>query len=110
MRTCLDLKSLSETDERLMNLEVEVVSKDIDPLHVERRMQQKGITPTMIKIAIAYGCHHRHEGASIYRLGDKHLANTRYSKHIDKLRGLKVVLVGRTRMILTAYRDTKWKK
>ncbi len=110
MKSCLDLKSLSEDDERLMNLEVDIVSKDIDPLHVERRMQQKAITPTMIKIAIAYGESHRHEGASIYRLGDKHLVNTRYSKHIDKLRGLKVVLVGSSRAVLTAYRDVKWKK
>ena len=110
MRTCLDLKSLSKNDEKLMNLEVDIVCKDLDPLHVERRMQQKGISPTMIKIAIVYGSHHRHEGASIYRLGDKQLVNTLYSKHIDKLRGLKVVVVGSSKAVLTAYRDSKWKK
>jgi hypothetical protein len=62
-----------------------------DPLHVERKQQQRGITTSMLLIALYYGKRNRTYQDLSYTVLDKSLKGTIYEKYIDKLRGLTII-------------------
>lgn len=68
-RQRLDL--LAASDPRLLNTpEVVLLGSRSDPGHAQRRCQQRGITRTKIRIALAYGrqCSHSAGGAAVVQL------------------------------------------
>lgn len=62
-----------------------------DPTHAQRRQQQRGITNTMITIALTHGKPDHNHGAIRYTLTDRILRHSPYQKFTDTLRGLTVV-------------------
>lgn len=62
-----------------------------DPLHVERKQQQRAINNNMILITLFYGIKKRSYQDLAYVITDRSLRNTIYEKYIDKLRGLTII-------------------
>lgn len=107
-----DLRNLLEEDPKAAALgELEFIASDKDPNHVERRQQQRAISLEMIKICLIYGSHRWIHGALTYTITDRSLQGTRYEKHIDTLRGLRVVTYGEGKVKTTYwYQIIKRKK
>jgi hypothetical protein len=73
--------------------------------HALQRMQQRGIKPWMIDVALVYGEEmHDRKGCIRYILTDRVLENTPYRKHNGCLRGLCVIVSTDEGEIVTA----KW--
>ena len=88
-----NFKELIQKDTKLsMITDYEVIIKDKDPNHYERRKQQRAITEQMVAVCLGYGLKKYIRGAKTYTLLDKSLKGTPYIKYIEKLRGLRVVL------------------
>ena len=61
------------------------------PPHARARMQQRGITPRMIRVALGYGERAWSHGRICHRVTDRCLCGTAYAAESDRLRGLCVV-------------------
>jgi len=77
--------------------------------HCQERLQQRGITPQMMDIALRCGRHDRVPGAKRYQITDRSLQNTPYEAQIDRLRGLTLIVYEET-SVGTAYWDFRLKK
>ncbi|MCP9928838.1 DUF4258 domain-containing protein [Cyanobium sp. CH-040] len=62
-----------------------------DPSHAERRCQQRGISLTKIRIALAYGRHDHHHGWERWTLVSRRLRRTPYERFEHDLNGLQLV-------------------
>lgn len=72
-------------------------------VHSQTRMQQRGITERMIRIALEHGERYWSHGAVCYRITERSLCSTPFVSESDRLRGLCVV-VARDGSIITV----KW--
>ena len=92
MNTSARLNLIAQDDRKLQTIGLisnwEVNS---DPLHFQRRQQQRGVNEAMVRIAIAYGKKEYIYDAISFTLIDKKLRHTPYQKFIDALRGLRVI-------------------
>jgi hypothetical protein len=86
------LKQLILADEKIIKNKFDVLRKDKDPEHYERRKQQRAITEEIVHLCLAYGEKKRIRGALTYTILDKNLKSTIYNKYLEKVRGLRVVL------------------
>lgn len=67
------------------------VINDKDPNHVKRKQQQRAISDEAILVCLKHGVKKRTFGDLSFTLTDRSLADTKYSKYVDKLRGLTVI-------------------
>jgi len=67
------------------------VVNEKDPLHVQRKKQQRAISTNMILIALFYGIKKRTYQDLAYTITDRSLYGTYYEKYICNLRGLTVI-------------------
>jgi hypothetical protein len=72
-------------------------------------MQQRGITPQMVDIALRYGRRDYAPAAKRYQITDRALVGTPYEKQTDQLRGLTLIVYEDSR-VGTAYWDFRLKK
>lgn len=87
------LKELINRDDKIIPIEhYNILRKDNDPYHYERRQQQRAISKEMVSLCLTYGEKKRIRGALTYTILDKNLKFTKYSKYLSELRGLRVVL------------------
>lgn len=92
MNTHKHRQQLVQTDAYLADIHLpRPAPKAKDPNHAQRRQQQRGINPAMIRIALGYGRKHHRHGAIVFTLSDKTLRYSPYAKFTDTLRGLTVV-------------------
>ena len=61
-------------------------------LHSRRRMQQRGITARMVRIALEIGEKRQSHQAVCHRITERLLLHTRFAAESDRLRGLCVVV------------------
>jgi hypothetical protein len=87
----IQLTNSDDIVKALPPIEAFCLAKDHD--HVNRRLQQRAISWSMIKLALAYGKRQYHSGAMTWTLLDKSLQYTPYARFIDKLRGLRIIAV-----------------
>ena len=85
------LEELVSTDSTIKHDSIDVVVNEKDPLHFERKKQQRGIDNNMILIALFYGRKARTYQDISYTILDRCLKNTDYEKHLSKLRGLTII-------------------
>lgn len=71
--------------------------------HADVRMQQRGVTPRMVQIALVYGDQTWSHGSVCHRITERVLCGTPFAAEADRLRGLCVVL-GRDGTVITV----KW--
>lgn len=74
--------------------EVELVGTRCDHSHAQRRCQQRGISLTKIRIALAYGDHENHHHHERWTLLARQLNDSPYGRFARELNGLQ--LVGRS--------------
>lgn len=92
VKTKYELLDLLAADPNKQKLRpIRFIEKDKDPNHVERRHQQRAISEVMVQICLLYGAKKWIHGALTYTLSDRSLFNTPYYRHIELLRGLRVV-------------------
>ncbi|MFZ9736925.1 MAG: DUF4258 domain-containing protein [Prochlorotrichaceae cyanobacterium] len=92
MKTEKQLKTILSQDSSASNAIEWSFAKHLkDPNHAQRRQQQRGITNTMITIALTHGKPDHNHGAIRYTLTDRILRHSPYQKFTDTLRGLTVV-------------------
>jgi hypothetical protein len=61
--------------------------------HSQKRCSQRAVDENMILIALVYGSVKRRGQESIHNIKDCNLRGTKFSKFIDKLRGLTVICI-----------------
>ena len=71
--------------------EVEMVGTRHDPGHAQRRCQQRGISITKIRIALAYGHHEFHHNDERWTLLSRQLRLTPYARYENELTGLQLI-------------------
>jgi hypothetical protein len=74
--------------------------------HAGVRLQQRGITPTMLSAALTYGLREWSHGAILCQVTDRALRGTPLSREGDRLRGL-VLVLSRDGTLITAKWDRK---
>jgi len=62
-----------------------------DPSHAQRRCQQRGISITKIRIALAYGRHEIHHQLERWTLLSRQLRRSPYARFAGELNGLQLV-------------------
>ena len=112
MKTKTSIQQLSKLDTKLNDLQYMFIESNHDPLHIERKQQQRAITDTAISICLCYGNKKRAIKAWNYTLTDRSLKDTPYKKHKDSLRGLTIIGNWEDNVfyIITAYWDFNIKK
>lgn len=99
------LEELVLSDLTIKQDSVDIVVNEKDPLHVERKQQQRAIDNNMVLIALFYGRKARTYQDISYTIVDRSLLGTPYEKYLSKLRGL--TIIGRweddTFNIITSY-------
>lgn len=85
------LEELVTSDPAIKHDCVDIIINEKDPLHVERKQQQRGIDDNMILIALHYGRKARTYQDTSYTLLDRSLVGTSYEKYMSKLRGLTII-------------------
>lgn len=112
MKTKNSIKELSKTDIKLQEIFYSFIESNHDPLHIERKQQQRAITDTAISICLAYGSKKRAIKAWNYTITDRSLKDTIYEKHSNSLRGLTIIGNWEDNVfhIITAYWDFHIKK
>ena len=85
------IHDLVRQDKKANSVQLVHANKEKDPLHVERRQQQRAISDELTQVALAYGTAKWDRGSKIKTLNDRNLKKTVYQKYISKLRGLSVV-------------------
>lgn len=91
MKTKKSIKNITSVDSKLQELCYNFIESNHDPLHIERKTQQRAITKEAIEICLAYGKKKRAIKAWNYSITDRSLHNTSYSKFKDSLRGLTII-------------------
>jgi len=86
-----ELAALTFLDEKIDVDCLLYVVNDKDPLHVERKQQQRAINDTMVLVALYYGSKKRTYKDLAYTITDRSLRGTPYNKFIGKLRGLTII-------------------
>jgi len=71
--------------------EVVLVGTRYDPGHAQRRCQQRGISLTKIRIALAYGRHEMHHNDERWTLLSRQLRLTPYARYERELTGLQLI-------------------
>lgn len=74
--------------------------------HCRTRMQQRGIRPAMVEIALTHGDFRWSRCRLCFRVTDRSLRNTDHAARIDQLRGL-VVVLSQGGMVITAKWDRR---
>lgn len=85
------LEELVLSDSTIKQDVIDVIVNDKDPLHVERKQQQRGIDNNMLLIALFYGRKARTYQDVSYTIIDRNLKGTPYEKFLSKLRGLTII-------------------
>lgn len=94
MNTHRQIRQLAAADPKLLELgNIQMVTRQRDRNHVQRRKQQRAIKDSMIRVALGYGNRVYARGALHFQLSDRHLRGTPYARFTDALRGLTVVCV-----------------
>lgn len=91
MSTKAELAALVFKDKKINTECLDYVINEKDPLHVQRKQQQRAINNTMILIALFYGNKKRTYQDLAYMITDRSLRTTPYEKYICKLRGLTII-------------------
>lgn len=91
MNVRAELAALISEDEKIDTTCLCYVINEKDPLHVERKQQQRAINDDMILIALFYGSKKRTYQDLAYTITDRSLRGTPYEKYMCKLRGLTVI-------------------
>jgi len=86
-----ELAALISNDEKIDASCLQYVVNDKDPLHVERKQQQRAINDDMVLIALFYGSKKRTYQDLAFTITDRSLRGTRYEKYLCKLRGLTII-------------------
>lgn len=107
VNTNKSIKDIAIIDSKLFDLNYSFVESNHDPLHIQRKTQQRGISINAIEICLAYGVKKRAIKAWNYTLTDRSLTGTKYEKYIDSLRGLTIIgnWSNNTFYIITSYWD-----
>jgi len=85
------LETLVEADPIINSDSIDILVNEKDPLHVERKQQQRAIDDNMILIALYYGRKERTYQDISYTIVDRSLLRTDYEKYLSKLRGLTII-------------------
>lgn len=85
------LEALVSADPIINENTIELFDNEKDPLHVERKQQQRAIDNNMILIALHYGRKQRTYQDISYTIVDRSLKGTEYEKFLSKLRGLTII-------------------
>lgn len=86
------LDRIAAMDPRLQATpDVELVGTRHDPGHAQRRCQQRGISLTKIRIALAYGRHEIHHNNDRWTLLSRQLRLTPYARYESELTGLQLI-------------------
>ncbi len=91
MKTRAGLAALISCDEKIDTDCLFYSVNDKDPLHVERKQQQRAINDDMVLIALFYGSKKRTYQDLAYTITDRSLRDTPYEKYMCKLRGLTII-------------------
>ena len=91
MKVNKSIKQIGLLDSKLTNLNYCFVESNHDPLHIERKLQQRAISIPAVEICLAYGKKKRAIKAWNYTITDRSLKNTLYEKYITSLRGLTII-------------------
>jgi hypothetical protein len=62
-----------------------------DAGHAQRRCQQRGISHTKLRIALAYGRHDHHHGQQRWTLLGRSLLRSPYARFCNELEGLQLI-------------------
>lgn len=111
MKTKTCIEELSQHDTKLTSVDYSFVISNHDPLHIERKQQQRAISDVAINICLAYGQKRRAIQAWNYTITDRCLKGTIYEKYIGALRGLTIIGNWEESVfnIITSYWDFKIK-
>ena len=86
------LQALASCDPRLGSLPlIRLGGTAMDHSHAARRAQQRGISATKLRIALAYGIHEHHLGLERWTLYGRRLRRTPYARYLRELEGLQLV-------------------
>jgi hypothetical protein len=86
-----ELNILVDSDKHIILKQFTFFENSKDDFHVIRKQQQRAISNNMILIALNYGVKNRSFQDMTYTITDRCLINTKYEKHLSKLRGLTIV-------------------
>ena len=105
------LTQLIEDDVNIKIKNYLLVNNLKDPLHVQRKHQQRAIKEEYVIIALNYGVKTRTFGEVSYTIVDKSLINSPYSIYLSNLRGLTVIGIWRNNLfnLITSYWNYKVK-
>ena len=85
------LEALVSADPIINEDTIDLFENEKDPLHVERKQQQRAIDNNMILVALHYGRKQRTYQDISYTIVDRSLIGTEYEKFLSKLRGLTII-------------------
>jgi len=86
------LEAIASADPLLHDLpEIHLGGTASDRGHARRRCQQRGISYTKLRIALAYGHHDHHHGMQRWTLLGRRLRSTSYARYERELEGLQLV-------------------
>jgi len=86
------LETIASTDPVLASLpDIDLRGTARDDAHARRRCQQRGISLTKLRIALAYGRHEHHHGQQRWTLLSRRLRCSPYARFEGELQGLQLV-------------------
>ncbi|MDM7954746.1 MAG: hypothetical protein QUV07_16230 [Cyanobium sp. CZS 25K] len=86
------LDDLAAADPKVILLPtIRLVGTHRDAGHAQRRCQQRAISATKIRIALAYGRHDHHHGMQRWTLLSRQLRRSPYARYERELTGLQLV-------------------
>ena len=85
------LEAIVKADPIIKLDSISILINEKDPLHVQRKQQQRAIDNNMILVALYYGNKDRTYKDLSYTIVDRSLINTPYEKYLSKLRGLTII-------------------
>jgi hypothetical protein len=88
--------------------EIQLGGTASDGGHARRRCQQRGISQTKLRIALAYGLHDYHHGLQRWTLLGRRLRRTPYARFERELEGLQLVGSTRPRDGAVLLKTCKW--
>ena len=86
------LEAIAATDPCLALLpEIQLAGTRQDAGHALRRCQQRAISPTKVRIAVAYGREDHHNGHQRWTLLSRALQHSPYARYCRELEGLQLI-------------------